>query len=428
MKSKLKKILKKPFVRNVIIMATGTAAAQGISLLLLPLITRLYGPEAYGLMGVFMAVVMIVTPIAALTYPIAIVLPKQDEIAKALIRLSLYITLGISGITLFILLLFKQPIVQLFQIEDIAPYLFLIPIVILFAGLFQVMDQWLVRTKQFGTTAKVTFLHALIVQGSKVGVGLFHPMASVLITLSALGTGIRIILLALFTKGTDIKSFFDINKNHEQVSLKAVAKTHRDFPLYRAPQTLIDAISQNLPILMLTSFFGPASAGFYTIGRTVLSVPVQLIGNSVGDVFYPRISEAGNNGENLTKLIKKATIALASVGIIPFGIVIIFGPWLFSFVFGEGWATAGEYARWIALWIFFMFINGPSIKAIPVLSLQAYQLKYSIITIIIRTTALAIGYFIFSSDLVAIALFGISGAVRTFTLTLIIIHKSKKLY
>src|SRR5690606_8930446 len=138
----------------------------------------------------------------------------------------------------------------------------------------------------------------------------------------------------------------------------------------RAPQILINAISQSMPILLLASFFGPASAGFYSIGRTVLGMPTQLIGKSVGDVFYPRIAEAANNGENITRLLTKATLALAAVGILPFGIVMIFGPWLFEFVFGGEWKIAGEYARWLALWSFFAFVNRPSVKSIPVLNLQ----------------------------------------------------------
>src|SRR5690625_1030347 len=108
MKEKLIKISKKQLVRNVILLASETAMTQVIVMILSPIITRLYGPEAFGLMGTFMAVVSIVAPIAALTYPIAIVLPKRDQDAKGLIRLSLVITTIVSIISLVILLLFNK--------------------------------------------------------------------------------------------------------------------------------------------------------------------------------------------------------------------------------------------------------------------------------------------------------------------------------
>src|SRR5699024_11784167 len=113
----------------------------------------------------------------------------------------------------------------------------------------------------------------------------------------------------------------------------------------------------------------------------------SLIGKSVGDVFYPRIAEAYNNDENVTNLIFKATVILAVIGIIPFGTVILFGPFLFSLVFGSDWFMAGEYARWIALWVYFMFINQPSVRSLPVLSAQAFHLKFTTVTFIVRVHA-----------------------------------------
>ena len=423
MKKKIMNFIKKPFVRNVIIMATGTAAAQAISMALSPFITRLYGPEAFGLMGVFMAIVGIVGPIACLTYPIAIVLPKSDGEAKSLIRLSLYISVGFAAVLSLLLLMFKNPIVSLFNLNDIAQYLYLIPIVVMFSGFLQVIENWLIRTKQFGVTAKATFLQAITLRGGMVLIGLFSPVASVLIFLSALGEGLKALMLVIFARKTINTSI--TGPLEEKIMVKEIASKYKDFPIFRAPQVFINAISQNLPVLVLAILFGPVSAGFYTIGRTVLGIPSQFVGKSVGDVFYPRITEAANNGENLTNLIKKATLVLGAIGLVPFGIVIVFGPSLFSFVFGAEWVSAGEYARWTAIWLYFMFINQPSIKALPVLSAQGFHLKFTIFTLVLRTGALVVGYYVFSSDLIAVGLFGVSGAVLNICLILMTLYISK---
>jgi len=424
MKRRLIEFGKKPFVRDVIILASGTASAQAVTMALSPIITRLYGPEAFGLMGAFMAIVSIVAPIAALTYPIAIVLPKRDQEAKGLIRLSLIITAILSMISLIILVLFNKQIIVLFNLKEIATYLYLIPLVIIFAGVMQVAEQWLIRTKQFSINARVTFLHSLIINGSKVGIGFINPVAAVLVVLSALGNGLRAAMMIMFAKRSSYQ--MDIELKEERKSLKVLAKEHYDFPLYRAPEVFINAISQGLPVLMLTAFFGPASAGFYTIGRSVLSIPSSLIGKSVGDVFYPRIAKAANKKEDVTALIKMATLSLAGIGILPFGLVILFGPHLFSLVFGADWVIAGEYARWIALWSFFGFMNRPSVRALPVLYAQKFQLNYTIIMLVTRLGVLAIGYYVFSSDLVAIALFGISGAILNFGLITITLKISRQ--
>jgi O-antigen/teichoic acid export membrane protein len=405
-------------------MASGTAAAQLISFVLTPVITRLYGPEAYGLMGVFMAIIQTIAPVAALTYPIAVVLPKRDEDAKGLMKLSWYISIGLAAAAGILLLLFNEPIAQIFQIGDVAPFLFLIPVVIIFSAFLQVTEQWLVRTKQFEIPAKASFLQSLLTQGSKAGIGLFFPAAAVLVVLTAAGNGVKALIMMLFTNSTRAKSPNTVQEKGK--SLRNLAKRYQDFPIFRAPQVLLNGMSQNIPVFVLSSFFGPAAAGFYSIGRTVLSLPIQLIGKSVGDVFYPRITEAGNNNENLTRLITKATIALAAVGIIPFGTIVIAGPWLFSFVFGSDWVTAGEYARWMAVWVFTMFISLPSIKALPVLAAQAFHLKYTILMIIIRTGALLFGYYVFGNDVVAVAFFSISAAMLSLGLIVITLKISSK--
>src|SRR5699024_2967087 len=160
----------------------------------------------------------------------------------------------------------------------------------------------------------------------------------------------------------------DDDKSEKEKNIKRLAREYYDFPLYRAPETFLNAISNSLPILMLAAFFGPASAGFYSIGRTVLSMPSRLIGKSVGDVFYPIIATAANNNENITKLIIKATLALGFVGILPYGLIIAFGPYIFSLVFGSEWIIAGEYARWIALWSFFVFLISLIVRSLFFLS------------------------------------------------------------
>src|SRR5690625_3719223 len=117
MRKRIKVFFNNSFVRNVTILASGTAAAQVITMVLSPIITRLYGPEAFGLMGAFMAIVNIITPIAALTYPIAIVLPKRDQEAKGLIHLSLIITAVLSIISLILLALFNNQIINIFNLK-----------------------------------------------------------------------------------------------------------------------------------------------------------------------------------------------------------------------------------------------------------------------------------------------------------------------
>jgi O-antigen/teichoic acid export membrane protein len=421
--AKAKALIKSKFVRNVAIVATGTAGAQAITMAFTPVITRLYGPEAFGLLGTFMAILSVLTPIAALTYPIAIVLVKSDADAKSLAKLSATLALAVAAITAIVLLVAGDWIAQALSLEAIAGFLLLIPIVMLFSAFQQILAQWLIRKKQFRITARVAVIKALTINSAKVGVGWFHPVGVALIVIAMIGQGLH---AALLWSGIRSRETAHPNQDESTGTVRELARRHRDFPLYRAPQVALNAFSQSLPVLMLASFFGPAAAGFYTLARVVVGVPSTLIGESVANVFYPRISEAAHAGENLLKLLVRATSAMAVVGVVPFGVVVAFGPWLFSVVFGNEWSLAGEYARWLALWMYFGFLNSPSVAAIATLGLQDFFLLYEVVSVAVRALAIYIGFVIFKNDVLAVALFSLSGVLLNASLVMFTLSKSKR--
>lgn len=389
-----------------------------------PVITRLYGPEAFGMLGTFMAILGVLTPIAALTYPIAIVLPKSDADAKSLAKLSGILALVIAAITAAILLVAGGWIAETLSLGAIAGFLLLIPFAMLFSAYQQILTQWLIRKKQFKITARVAVIQALTINSAKAGVGWFHPVGAALIVIATIGHALH---AALLWSGIRSRETAHPNQDESTGTVRELAKRHRDFPIYRAPQVALNALSQSLPILMLASFFGPAAAGFYTLGRTVMGVPSALIGQSVANVFYPRITEAAHSGENLLKLLVRATSAMAAVGVVPFGVVVAFGPWLFSFVFGTEWVVAGEYARWLALWMYFGFLNRPSVAAIATLGLQDFFLLYEIVSVALRAIAIYIGFVVFKDDVLAVALFSLSGVLLNALLVMFTLSKSKRM-
>lgn len=419
-------LLSNRFVRNVALVATGTAGAQAITMAFSPIITRLYGPESFGILGTFTATLAVVTPIAALTYPIAIVLPKKDDDARSIAKLSFFLALCISLIFATIVLIGEQAIAQLLNLEAIAPYLLLIPVAMFLSSLQQIMQQWLIRKKQFKVSARIAVSQSLILNIAKTGIGFVHPAGAVLIVVTTLGNALYALQLWLGAKRWSSPAEYIHQPAKALPSWKKIAHQYRDFPLYRAPQVTINAFSQSLPILMLASFFGPAAAGFYSLSRVTLAMPTALLGKAISDVFYPRIAEAAHANENIFSHIFKATTALMVIGIIPFGLVFLWGPILFELVFGSEWGQAGEYARWLSLWLFFGFTNRPIVSAIPVLNLQGYFLIYEIISVIIRVLALSSAFFLYQSDLVAIAIFSITGAVLNIILITFTLHKSKK--
>jgi O-antigen/teichoic acid export membrane protein len=133
----------------------------------------------------------------------------------------------------------------------------------------------------------------------------------------------------------------------------------------------------------------------------------MLIGKAVGDVFYGRFAKEVNekNYLQVKKLFLQSTSLLMLIGLLPLGLVLLWGPELFAFVFGDSWQKAGVYAQWLSVWTFFVLINAPSLKLIIVLKQQKIALAINFLTTPMRVAALYIGGYYYQSEWVALLAF-----------------------
>lgn len=401
--------------RNVAIVASGTAFAQVLGIAFAPFLTRIYGPEPFGILASFTAIVAILAPLASLGYPGAIVLADDDNEAVSIGFLSLVIGVAISAAVAVLVLVLGTWLAELHRFKDIAKFLFLLPIPVFFSVALAVAKQWAIRVGLFSISARVEAVQSLISNSAKLLGGLLLAGPIVLIAVGTCTAMLHAGLLALGLRG----SIPSIRGEFTKVArLKDVAVKYRDFPLYRAPQISINSLTLGLPVIALGALFGSASAGFYSIGKLALGLPTMLVGQSVGSVFYPRITQIIKQGRNGRQAIRNATVALAVAGIVPFAVVTAFGPMLFALVFGAEWAVAGDYARWLSIWLYFSLLNRPSVAAIPQLGIQGWFLAFEIASVALRIAGLALGFLYFRSDVAAVALFSGAGALLNIYLVL----------
>lgn len=409
-KNKIQRIWQSKLVRNVLVVAGGTAGAQAVGLAFVPFITRLYGPEIYGMLGAFIALTTILTAAASLAYPIAIVLPKNDKDAYGVIKLSVTVAAVNSILTLVILSIVGKWFMTKIGAIDLIDFMFLLPIVMFLVACQDIAQQWLIRKNSYSNLAKVFMGYSVLNYGIQTLAGLYAPISSILISAYTLAITIRTIITSYIgmkiDKGATIKAF-------REVSIKSLAVEYKDFPLYQAPQIILKAASFSLPLLMLTSFFGPAATGFYALTRTVLGLPVTLLGASVQSVFYPHFNEIVVSKGKALPVLLKSIVSLSIVGMWPFILLILLGPTLFSLVFGSEWYQAGRYSQWLSIYIFFTLISTPVVASIPVLKLQRWLLIYEIITNILQFSIVYVVYKVYADQLLVIASYSLVGTIMT---------------
>jgi O-antigen/teichoic acid export membrane protein len=185
---------------------------------------------------------------------------------------------------------------------------------------------------------------------------------------------------------TLIKPFIK-NDRHllKNVSLKNIvssAERYIRFPLYTAPTKLLLSLSTHLPFLFISGLYSTSIVGLYSLANMITFLPMTLIGQSVGDVFFGEAASIGKNNpkrikELYGKLLKKLLLTIAT----PMIILILFGPLLFSFVFGQNWYEAGVYSRILTIYVFSYFIFHPASGIFYIFEKQNFSLFLNIINI-----------------------------------------------
>lgn len=414
------RIRSSPFLRNVATVASGIVGAQLISLAFMPFLTRLYGPESFGVWAAFSAILTIFAPLSTFGYATAIVLPKEQEDATAVARLSLVCALIVVPFSLAVVSLFQAQLVDWAGLQATPGVLYLIPACLLLGALLSVANHMAIREGVFRAKSGAYVVSTLLTNLGKLGGGLFAPSGFLLVVFSLVATALNFMMLLVLVPREGV---FCVRRWFGTKGIRRAAKEQRDFALYQMPQSIIRAASVGLPVIVLTSVFGAGTAGQYSVTVLLLSAPVMLLSESVGQVFFPKItraiqSEPGRAGS----LIGRATFVLALVGFIPFGAIAVFGGWAIPLVLGGEWTRAGEFSQWIALWMAFMLISRPAVSAMPALRMQSSLLIFEVVTTIARIAALYLGFKL-GDDLTSVAAFSIVNVVGYLALLLVVLMK-----
>jgi len=396
--------MKSKFLRDIATLVSGTAAAQVASILFIPWITRLYGPEAFGGFGYFSSMLGFLTPLAGLCFPLAVVLPKRIGEARLLIDMSLKIALCASFFIFLFMLIIENINYNLIPFS--MTYVF-IPLGLFLTIVVLVYTQWSIRLGHYKLVAAISVLSSVLGGVLKVALGYFYPNSISLILVANLILFFNALVLVR-RLGVPFRSeeFFSVRVRHWMV-----AKKYRRFPLFRTPHSVLATISQIAPIFLLTSFYDAKYAGYFVLTRSVLSAPVSLIGKAVYDAAYPRISQRYNKNQDNFGFILKLSIGLGGISVIPLICIFFAGDSMFSLIFGAEWERAGEYAAWMALWFAFNFSNKAVAAAVSVYGMDNFLFRNGILNMLLSLLGFFVGFVYCSSDLVSVALFSLFGII-----------------
>lgn len=355
-KEKLSELKSSEYVRNVATLASGTTIAQFISVGTAPILYRIYSKEDYGTLGTYMAIVGVIGVFSTLRYNEAILLEEDDQNAKKVLWLNRYINILFTLTTIIIVLIGSGLISNYLNNPELNKWLYLIPVSVFFSGQNEIFKIWANRKKEYKLLTLNSILNAVLVPIVSISLGIFIN--------SALGLFIGLILsqiipsVLLYLKMND-KYLLDKDESINYISLKEFVKKYKNFPFYSLPADFINRLTTELPVFIISSFYGASIVGIYNLCTRMLGLPIQLISSSISTIFREKAIKDYFEFGNCLNIFKKTVFSLLLFSLLPLTIVLLFGPYLFSFVFGVKWYDAGVFAQILSPMYFFNFLVSP---------------------------------------------------------------------
>lgn len=372
LRNRINGVLASQFIRHVLTLLTGTVAAQVIMLLLTPVLSRLYSPEAYGLFSIFSSILATVAVMAGLRYDMAIMLPKRDADAKVLKK----------GVTRLILLTsvlatvvcgFGAPfIAEATGSPELAPWFWLMGVAIFTLAEISALTFWLNRRSDY----KAIGINRVLQSG---GTGI----AQLGLALCKIGGVGGLILgtlagqvaawLTLRHKAKDVRTGLD----ESEETIPGMFNRYRRMPLLNGPNTLVDAIRTNGINIIIGIVYSGALLGQFFMAWKLLQLPLALINGALAQVFFQKLSviERGSMFVFAKASVRQSII----LGVIPFALIYWLSPWAFPVFLGSEWAEAGYIARALVPWLFMSLITSPISTIFVVTETQHLMLAHALV-------------------------------------------------
>ena len=135
-------------VRNFAKLFSANVVAQVIGLVVYPILTRMYAPEDFGVLNLFLSISGVLVIFSTAEYYNAIVLPKDRKEGLNVVYVCISILLFVVLLT-SLSVIFAADIARLFDVPALAKYYWMMPILVLVSGGWNILNYWYIKNDNF---------------------------------------------------------------------------------------------------------------------------------------------------------------------------------------------------------------------------------------------------------------------------------------
>lgn len=343
-------------LRSLSTVMSGTVVAQGLALLLLPVISRVYEPKEFGEYQVLASAVLMLLPLAGLKMEFAILRLRSSAELPSLLGLCVLLNIA-TALLLMLSLWVGVPVLAPASTSALWAG-WMLPASFLAAGLYQTFVYLPVRDKRY-----------FMMSASKVAqTGLFHGGAAASGWLVAAPSALWLLVWDVTSRVIGSAMIVGDLLKHQKARMRRATlarmwrmfRAYRRYPLYSLPGSFIGALVSSAPVFLLTSSHGVEAAGQFGMAWRAAFMPVAMLIYAVSQVVSADISQrVRSGGDSARATVVKVTRLAALIAVAPLLLVYAFAAPITPWVLGAEWAEAGQMIAAMTPLLFGAILTGP---------------------------------------------------------------------
>lgn len=308
-------------------LAGAQVAKLGLQFAVLPILARILGPPAYGLVALAMPFILLANMVSDAGLGNALV--RTDNPSRALESTVFWLSVGICVVlTLFIWAL-AWPAGHLMSAPGLPPILVALSSLLVVSGSLSVANARIMRERRFAVFA------ACETTASAVAAA-----AAIFAALSGLGAWSLVVqqLTLWVIKGIWISAAAGFRPT--LVCKPSLARPYLSFGLHAAASNVADFISKNAPTVIVGGYLGVLAVGHYSMAFQLVRLPDSMISGPVYLAVFTAVARLGEDRARAASLavrgLRGVTIAVAPI----FGGLALIADLAVKLVLGPKWAPA----------------------------------------------------------------------------------------
>jgi lipopolysaccharide exporter len=334
---------------------SATVLAHAVTLAFSPVLTRMYLPEAFGLLAFILSVCNPFSSLATFRLEQAVVLPKENKDALNVANTVIILN------TLFSLLLFVVMVLWGEKIFNKNTYVLMFaPLIVLVSGFQMPLNSWLQREKKYNVIANGKIIQTIAISVFSILMYKYHSNYGLL-----MGYVLGWCVYSFYMFIQSNKQGFSLLITNAQYFIKQTLKTYKDFPLFHVLPSVAVSFTLSIPVFYFNNYFSETEIGWFNFSRQLLLVPVSLVGAAFSQVYYARVIEMKNHRKKIFPEFKKILSMLLGIALCMLVLFYFGGEIIFKTVFGNNWVISGKYASILVFSAAMQFVVWP-LNIIPI--------------------------------------------------------------